>query len=153
VTGSGTNEQYVGVRAEREPCRQYRKDLIDECTVCLVRPHDLAAAPDDADRALEFYAELFGWPIAPDSNPGPYNGLIDGQQQPWGAVMEAPDASTGHWVPYVKVDDLEQATASATSLGGTVVAGATDGAAGTAVLIADPAGALVALWVPFATGE
>jgi predicted enzyme related to lactoylglutathione lyase len=100
--------------------------------------YDLTAAPADADRAREFYAKLFGWPIAPDSNPGPYNGLMMDGKQPWAAVVEAPNASAGHWVPYVKVDDLEQATASATSLGGTVVADATDGPAGTAVLIADP---------------
>jgi uncharacterized protein len=116
--------------------------------------YDLAASPDDADRAREFDAGLFGWPIAPDSDPGPYNGLMmEGQQQPWAAVVEAPDASAGHLVPYVRADGLEQATASATSLGGTVVAGATDGPAGTAVRIADPAGALVALCVSVATGE
>lgn len=115
--------------------------------------YDLTASPAAADRAREFYAKLFGWPIAPDSNPGPYNGLMMDGQQPWAAVVEATDASAGHWVPYVKVDDLGQASASATSLGGTVVAEATDGPAGTAVLIADPAGALVALWVPFPTAE
>jgi predicted enzyme related to lactoylglutathione lyase len=115
--------------------------------------YDLTAAPADADRVREFYAKLFGWPIAPDSNPGPYNGLMMDGQQPWAAVVEATDANAGHWVPYVKVDDLEEATTSATSLGGTVVGDATDGPAGTAVLIADPAGALVALWVPFPTAE
>jgi hypothetical protein len=115
--------------------------------------YDLTASPADADRAREFYAKLFGWPIVPDSNPGPYNGLMMDGQQPWAAVVEATDASAGHWIPYVKVDDLEQATTSATSLGGTVVADATDGPAGTAVLIADPAGALVALWVPFPAAE
>jgi predicted enzyme related to lactoylglutathione lyase len=115
--------------------------------------YDLTASPAEADRVREFYAELFGWPIAPDSNPGPYNGLIMDGQQPWAAVVEATNASAGHWVPYVKVDDLEKATTSATSLGGRIVADATDGPAGTAVLIADPAGALVALWVPFPASE
>jgi predicted enzyme related to lactoylglutathione lyase len=115
--------------------------------------YDLTASLAEADRVREFYAELFGWPIAPDSNPGPYNGLMMDGQQPWAAVVEAPDASAGHWVPYVKVDDLEKATTSATSLGGRIVAEATDGPAGTAVLIADPAGALVALWVPFPASE
>jgi predicted enzyme related to lactoylglutathione lyase len=37
----------------------------------------------------------------------------------------------------------------ATSLGATVVAGKSDGPAGTAVTIADPGGAVVALWTPF----
>jgi hypothetical protein len=115
--------------------------------------YDLAASPAAADRAREFYGELFGWTIARDSNAGAYNGLMMDGEQPWAAVVEATDARAGHWVPYVKVDDLDEATTSATSLGGTVVAEATDGPAGTAVLVADPAGALVALWVPFATAE
>lgn len=115
--------------------------------------YDLTASPADADRAREFYAKLFGWQIAPDTSPGPYNGLMMDGQQPSAAVVEATEASAGHWVPYVKVDDLEQATAAATSLGGTVVVEATDGPAGTAVLVADPAGALVALWVPFPNAE
>src|SRR5882724_788 len=108
--------------------------------------YDLTASPAEADRVREFYAELFGWPIAPGSNPGPYKGLMMDGEQPWAAVVEATDASAGHWVPYVKIDDLEKATTSATALGGRIVAGATEGPAGTAVLIADPAGALVALW-------
>jgi hypothetical protein len=113
--------------------------------------YDLTAAPADADRAREFYAKLFDWPIALDSNPGPYNGLMMDGQRPWAAVLEATGASAGHWVPYVTVDDLDQATTSAISLGGTVVTEATDGPAGTAELIVDPAGALVAVWVPFPT--
>jgi predicted enzyme related to lactoylglutathione lyase len=39
-------------------------------------------------------------------------------------------------------DDVDKAT----SLGATVIAGKTDGPAGTAVTTADPGGALVALW-------
>jgi predicted enzyme related to lactoylglutathione lyase len=43
-------------------------------------------------------------------------------------------------------DDVDKAT----SLGATVIAGKTDGPAGTAVTTADPGGALVALWTQFA---
>jgi predicted enzyme related to lactoylglutathione lyase len=43
-------------------------------------------------------------------------------------------------------DDVDKAT----SLGATVIAGKTDGPAGTVVTTADPGGALVALWTPFA---
>jgi predicted enzyme related to lactoylglutathione lyase len=51
--------------------------------------------------------------------------------------------------PYVQVEDLDVAVDKAVSLGATVVAGKADGPAGTAVTIADPGGALVALWTPF----
>lgn len=109
--------------------------------------YDVTARKPDAVR--EFYAALFDWPIGPDSNPGPYNGWIMDGEQPWAAVVEADDATAGRWLPYVQVDDLEAATAKAKALGATVVQDKTDGPAGTAVTIADPGGALVALWVPF----
>jgi predicted enzyme related to lactoylglutathione lyase len=34
--------------------------------------YDLTASPADADGARDFYAKLFGWPIVPDFNPGPF---------------------------------------------------------------------------------
>jgi len=110
---------------------------------------DVAARKPDAVR--EFYGALFDWPIGPDSNPGPYNGWIMDGEQPWAAVVEADDSTAGRWVPYVQVDDLDAATDKATALGATVVQGKTDGPAGTAVTIADPGGAIIALWVPSAS--
>lgn len=72
---------------------------------------------------------------------------MDGDQ-PWAGVVEGDDATAGHWVPYVQVDDLDAATAKGLALGATVVQEKSEGPAGTAVTVADPAGALVALWVP-----
>ncbi|MEW5989968.1 MAG: VOC family protein [Chloroflexota bacterium] len=109
--------------------------------------YDLTARQPDAVR--EFYARMFDWQIAPDSNPGPYNGWIMDGDRPWAAVVEANDATAGRWLPYVQVDDLDAAVARAIGLGGSVVQDKTDGPAGTAVTMADPGGALVALWVPF----
>lgn len=111
--------------------------------------YDVTAPAADADAVRDFYAKLLGWTIAPDANPGPYNGWITEGDRPWASVIEAGEATAGRWIPYVQVDDLETAVATATALGATVVAEATDGPAGTAVTIADPSGALVALWVPF----
>jgi predicted enzyme related to lactoylglutathione lyase len=111
--------------------------------------YDVTAPARDADAVRDFYSKLLGWTIAPDTNPGPYNGWITDGDRPWGAVVEADDTTAGRWVPYVQVDDLDAAVATATSLGATVVAGKAEGPAGTAVTLADPAGALVALWVPF----
>ena len=111
--------------------------------------YDVTARKPDAVR--EFYAALFDWPIGPDSNPGPYNGWIMDGDQPWAAVVEAADSTAGRWLPYVQVEDLDTATTKAKALGATVVQDKTDGPAGTAVTIADPGGALIALWVPFAS--
>jgi len=46
------------------------------------------------------------------------------------------------------VDDLDAAAKRAVALGGRLVQDKTAGPAGTAVLVADPAGAVIALFVP-----
>jgi predicted enzyme related to lactoylglutathione lyase len=104
----------------------------------------------DADQVREFYAALFEWPVAPEADAGPYRGWIIDGEQPWAGVVHAEPATAGRWVPYVVVDDLADATKRAVSLGATVVRDATDGPAGTAVTIADPGGAHLALFKPFA---
>lgn len=101
-----------------------------------------------AEPVRSFYAELFGWPTAPADDAGGYRAWILDGEAPWAGVSEVDDATTGRWLPYVQVDDLEAAKKKATSLGATVVQDATEGPAGTAVTLADPAGALVALFVP-----
>lgn len=111
--------------------------------------YDVTAPATDADTVRDFYAKLLGWTITPDTNPGPYNGWITDGDQPWASIIEADHATAGRWIPYVQVDDLDTAVATATSLGATLITDNTDGPAGTAVTLADPTGALIALWVPF----
>jgi uncharacterized protein len=60
------------------------------------------------------------------------------------------DTEGGGWLPYVMVEDLDEAAKRAVSLGVTVIAGATDGPAGTSVTIADPGGARLPLFKPHA---
>ena len=110
--------------------------------------YDVTATADTADTVREFYGALLGWAIGPDTHPGPYNGWIMDGDQPWASVIEAGPATAGRWV-HVQVDDLDIAVDKAISLGATVVADKADGPAGTAVTIADPGGALLALWTPF----
>ncbi len=111
--------------------------------------YDVTATADQADTVREFYGTVLGWTIGPDTGPGPYNGWITDGDQPWASVIEAGEATAGRWVPYVQVDDLDTAVDKAVALGATVVADRSDGPAGTAVTLADPGGALVALWIPF----
>jgi uncharacterized protein len=74
--------------------------------------------------------------------------ITDGQQ-PWAGIVHA-DAAAGRWLPYVVVEDLDEAAKRAVVLGATVVADATAGPAGTSVTIADPGGAHLALFKPHA---
>ena len=116
---------------------------------------DVNASDDQVDAVTDFYRAVFDGPIAPGEGDGPYRSWMISGDKPWSAVVraEANDPAVGRWVPYVHVDDLEVATKAAVSAGGTVVRKATDGPAGRAVTIADPSGALVALWVPSATEQ
>ncbi|GIH05263.1 glyoxalase [Rhizocola hellebori] len=104
---------------------------------------DLASA--DPGKTAGFYGDLFGWSIA-DAGVGGYRSFIGGAQ-PWAGITASDDA--GQWLPYVVVDDLDQAAKQAVALGATVLAGPTEGPAGTSVRIADPGGAQLALFKPF----
>jgi predicted enzyme related to lactoylglutathione lyase len=102
---------------------------------------------DDADRARAFYTGLFGWSAGDGA--GGYRTWFTDSGQPWAGILPAAGAvPAGRWVPYVVVDDLSEATKRAVSLGAMIVAEATEGPAGTAVTITDPAGAHLALFTP-----
>lgn len=108
---------------------------------------DLLAA--DADAARAFYAELFGWPIIPDEGKTKYASWITNNEGPWaGITANDTDRATGAWVPYVVVDNLGKVRDRAKSLGAKVIQDATEGPGGTSVLLEDPNGALLAVFVP-----
>ena len=110
---------------------------------------DLSAP--DAGEAREFYSALFGWAIPLAGNAGPYQAWITSGEQPWAGIVQGCQATGAGWLPYVVVEDLDEAAKRAVSLGGTVIAGPADGPAGTAVTIADPGGAQLALFKPHAS--
>lgn len=102
----------------------------------------------DSGKAAEFYRELFGWDIA-ESEAGGYQAWIGAGPQPWAGIVAAAPKTAGQWLPYVIVDDLDEVAQHAVSLGATVISEASDGPAGTSVIIADPSGAQLALFKPF----
>jgi predicted enzyme related to lactoylglutathione lyase len=104
----------------------------------------------DAGQVREFYRALSGWAVAPAADAGPYQAWITDGEQPWAGIVHADPAASGGWLPYVVVQDLDQAAKRAVSLGATVIAGSADGPAGTSVTIADPGGARLALFKPHA---
>jgi predicted enzyme related to lactoylglutathione lyase len=103
---------------------------------------DLTTTADDTGTVRDFYTELFGWTA------GGYQGWFTDGDRPWGGVLPAEQVVAGRWIPYVVVDDLDAAAKQAVALGGTVVRDRATGPAGTAVLVADPGGAVVALFTP-----
>ena len=79
---------------------------------------------------------------------GDYHGWITDGEQPWAAILPAGAMPAGRWVPYVMVDDLDAAAKQAVALGGTVLRDKTVGPGGTSVTVADPSGAIIALFTP-----
>lgn len=107
---------------------------------------DLTAT--DSGSVSKFYSDLFGWSVG--TGAGGSHGWIIGGDQPWAGIASPDRVSAGRWVPYVVVEDLEGATKQALTLGGSLVQEAAKGPAGTAVILADPSEAFVALFVPAA---
>ena len=105
--------------------------------------------PQDAGKAQEFYAGLFGWTFSdamPPNAPGFYLiAQLDGQDI--GAIGSPAPFSTGAWNTYIAVDDVDAATLSAETAGGTVT-GPPQGAgpAGRGAEVLDPTGARFRLW-------
>jgi uncharacterized protein len=75
--------------------------------------------------------------------------LLDGGQ-PWAGTVPAGAVPAGNWIPYVAVDNLAVAVSKAVDLGGTVIRDTVTGPAGSSVIVADPGGALIALFTPAA---
>jgi uncharacterized protein len=107
----------------------------------------------DADAALSFYTQIFGWE-AEDTMPGGVDGThymcrVRGRDvaaiasRPQGA----PDVTA--WTTYVWVDDVDATVAKARDAGGSAQVepfDALDG--GRIAVIADPAGAALGVWSP-----
>ncbi|MFI7488245.1 VOC family protein [Micromonospora echinaurantiaca] len=109
---------------------------------------DLTTTSGDSDSVRAFYTQLFGWTISPGM--GDYQGWMTDGEQPWAGIAPTEARTAGRWIPYIRVDDLDAAAKHATALGGSVVQDKTVGPAGTAVMVADPSGAVVALFTPAA---
>lgn len=99
---------------------------------------------DDPSGAGEFYTKLLRWTPAAQGPPGVT--AFDGEDgRPWSGMAASEELPTG-WLPYVQVDDLDQATDEAVELGAETIKARTRGPAGDFVVLRDPAGGAVALW-------
>jgi uncharacterized protein len=102
----------------------------------------------DGIKLIDFYRDLFGWPLQDTPLPGwPNYAIMEPEQGIGGAVGSADAAPNGAVVVYVEVDDLEETLSRAVGLGASVALPATS-VAGTALRVAwlqDPQGNLIGL--------
>jgi predicted enzyme related to lactoylglutathione lyase len=114
----------------------------------------VATVQFDAERAVAFYSELFGWEatnLMPAESEAKYF-LCTLQGKRVAAIVSPHGAlppPTALWGTYMWVDDADQATADVVAAGGSVIGRPFDspGDARMAVL-ADPAGAVFGVWQP-----
>jgi predicted enzyme related to lactoylglutathione lyase len=104
----------------------------------------------DLAQARSLYAELLRWrPERIDTDSGPYLALDLGRDL-GGGIVEC-GTRRALWLPYVRVDRIEHATARAQELGATVLLEPREGPAGWRSVVATPAGGEIAFWQHKAT--
>lgn len=106
---------------------------------------------EDPERGKRFYSELFGWKSEDIEGPkGPYTMMKIGDHLAAGILKMPENAkrlnAPPHWIAYVAVNDVAEATKKAKSLGGQMLLEPLDVGAGNLSVIADPTGAVFALW-------
>ncbi|HLX70919.1 MAG TPA: VOC family protein [Verrucomicrobiae bacterium] len=108
----------------------------------------------DTKAAATFYGKLFGWKAEPFTASGapvggpPYTLFkLDPNTMGVGGMMQTQDPKMpSRWIPYVVVDDADQALANATKLGAKTCLPVTSiGEIGRIAVIQDPQGATIGL--------
>ncbi|EYB67538.1 hypothetical protein DEIPH_ctg037orf0023 [Deinococcus phoenicis] len=99
----------------------------------------------DADRARDFYTQLFGATSEPMPGGTTYHILKQGKGNV-GGIMQMdgehwPDSVPAHWLPYFDVNDLQRAVKVAGESGGSVRVPPFDTPYGQMAVLADPDGA------------
>ncbi|MES0879051.1 VOC family protein [Roseibium sp. SCP14] len=98
---------------------------------------------EDRLATTRFLRNAFGW-VPNDIGPMTFL-TAEGQEKPFAATSETLNGIEG-WVPYLEVDDLNEAVENAKKHGAEVIAENLKGPAGDASFIRDPGGAPLALW-------
>ncbi|MCB1154086.1 VOC family protein, partial [bacterium] len=104
----------------------------------------------DVEAAKQFYGELFGWQFSEQEMAGEMYTIFGmSEDAPLGMFQTQPsDApSPPLWIPYVSVPDVADTVGKATASGGNVLVPTTAiPDAGTFAVLADPDGAVFAIW-------
>jgi predicted enzyme related to lactoylglutathione lyase len=105
----------------------------------------------DSKAALEFYAKTVGYSheTMPGGGGDAYHVVSRGGVGRGGVTTHLSPGAQPHWLPYVRVDDVDASAARAERLGGAIVVKPTDiPAIGRFTVIRDPGGAALALMKP-----
>ena len=100
----------------------------------------------DVDAAARFYGELFGWRTELMDEASGYRVIFNGERSNGGMLPPPAPGIPPNWMPYFGTDDVEQAIPRVKELGGEVLAGPQPVPTGAFIVIADPQGAISALW-------
>jgi predicted enzyme related to lactoylglutathione lyase len=101
----------------------------------------------DLDASSAFYGALFGWGIAPfEGSPEPYLSIKNGGANNGGIRPLPQPGPPPHWLAYFGVEDLDAALAKVEELGGAKHAGPIDIQIAKIAVVADPQGAMFALY-------
>ncbi len=104
-------------------------------------------ASPDLDASTTFYGQLFGWTMSPfASSPEPYLTIRNGEANNGGMRELSPPGLPPHWLVYFATDDLDAALARVQELGGAKHAGPIDIQIARIAIVADPQGAMFALY-------
>ncbi len=101
----------------------------------------------DLDASSAFYSDLFGWTVAPfEGSPEPYLSIKNGEANNGGMRTLPSPGPPPHWLVYFGTDDLDAAISKLAELGGTMHAGPIDIQIARIAVVADPQGAMFALY-------
>jgi uncharacterized protein len=102
----------------------------------------------DLDASSAFYSALFGWTIAPFEGGGdePYLAIKVGEANNGGIRPLNQPGPPPHWLAYFGVEDIDAALERVRELGGAVHAGPIDIRIAKIAVVADPQGAMFALY-------
>jgi predicted enzyme related to lactoylglutathione lyase len=100
----------------------------------------------DIDAASAFYSGVFGWTISPfEGSPEPYLAIKNGEGNN-GGIRPAQPGMPPAWLVYFGIEDLDAALALVEERGGTKYAGPIDIGMARIAVVADPQGAVFALY-------
>jgi predicted enzyme related to lactoylglutathione lyase len=101
----------------------------------------------DLDAAQAFYGAVFGWSFAPmEGTDTPYS-VISNAGHENGGILPPPMAGIPpHWLVYFGTEDIDAGLAAVTDLGGSVLNGPIDIGTAKIGVVADPQGAMFALY-------
>lgn len=109
---------------------------------------------NDSMAARQFYTNVFGWQMsemAEKMSDGSTYATANISGKNVGGIMQLPASAkkmggAPHWLAYIAVDNCDQVTQKCATLKGNVVVQPVDMGPGRMSVIADPTGAMVAMW-------